>query len=71
MTTRAEVFLWMRSNAHEYAYGQHDRAMNLTQLAEAAAHWFDRDEWLDDPDHFVWDLAMKVAMQVAPETFRP
>lgn len=31
---------------------------NLTRLAEAAAEHFDHDEWLDDPDHWVWDVAI-------------
>lgn len=34
---------------------------NLTELAEAAAHELDHDEWLDDETHEVWDLAIEVA----------
>lgn len=31
---------------------------NLTALAEDAAHELDGDDWLDDPDHEVWELAI-------------
>ncbi len=31
---------------------------NLTTLAEEVAHFFEHDEWLDDPDHEVWELAI-------------
>ncbi len=34
---------------------------NCTTLAEATAHHFDHDEWLDDENHFVWELALEVA----------
>lgn len=38
--------------------------VNMTWLAEAAAHEFERDEWLDDPDHFVWVAAADVMNMV-------
>ena len=34
---------------------------NLTQLAEEAAQVLGHDEWLDDPDHIAWDIAVEVA----------
>jgi len=34
---------------------------NLTMLAEEAAISVDHDEWLDDPDHWIFDLAVEVA----------
>lgn len=34
---------------------------NATQLAENCAHNFGHDEWLDDSDHIVWDIAMDAA----------
>lgn len=37
---------------------------NLTALAEAAAHAHGHDEWLDDPDHWVWDAAIVAADRV-------
>ena len=41
-----------------------DRAtgeVNATTLAEAAAHQFDHEEWLDDETADVWDWAAAVA----------
>jgi hypothetical protein len=32
---------------------------NATILAEEAAWAFDRGEWLDDPDHEVWEIALE------------
>ena len=32
--------------------------INLTQLAENAAHEFNHDEWLDDESHWVWEVAL-------------
>ena len=31
--------------------------VNFTRLAENAAWHFGHDEWLDNPDHWVWDLS--------------
>ena len=33
---------------------------NATYLAEHAADVLDRPDWLDDPEHCVWDLAVDV-----------
>lgn len=35
--------------------------VNMTQLAENAAHHFDHDEWLDIETHWVWDLAFRIS----------
>ena len=35
--------------------------LNATCLAEHAADVLDRSDWLDDPEHWVWDLAADVA----------
>jgi hypothetical protein len=32
---------------------------NATVLAEETAWAFDNDEWLDDPDHEVWEIALE------------
>lgn len=37
--------------------------VNLTILAENCAHRLGHDEWLDDPDHEVWELAIEVATE--------
>lgn len=34
---------------------------DTTSLAEDAAHDLDHDEWLDDPHHDVWEIAVLVA----------
>ena len=33
---------------------------NLTGLAEATADEMGQHEWLDDPDHWIWDMAIEV-----------
>ena len=35
--------------------------VNYTRLAEAAAHHFDHDEWLDDSDHWIWEAPIEAA----------
>lgn len=42
---------WMRLNAQDYD--------NPTALAEACAHEFNHDEWLDDDTHEIWDHALE------------
>ena len=34
----------------------------LTPLAEAAASAFDRTEWLDDDEHWIWDVSYAAAI---------
>jgi hypothetical protein len=35
--------------------------VNMTALAEVVAHELDHDEWLDDPNHELWSIALAVA----------
>lgn len=42
--------------------------VNLTRLAEEAAHALDHDEWLDDETHPVWDAAVAEAEAFARRT---
>lgn len=37
-----------------------DPNATATELAEVAAWEMDHDEWLDDPDHWIWDIALEV-----------
>lgn len=60
--TKARVRRYMAAVVDECREGGE---VNLTLLAEAAADEFDRDKWLDDPDHWVWDLAIEVKDAVA------
>ena len=46
-------WMWNEVRIRELDAGE----VNMTQLAEDAAHAFDHDEWLDDPDHWIWDAA--------------
>jgi len=41
--------------------------VNLTRLAEEAAHIMGHDEWLDDETHDVWVLAITAAERLAKE----
>jgi hypothetical protein len=53
-TLIAKVKKWMSYHKNDYD--------NATSLAEAAAHHADgdNDEWLDDSDHWVWELAIEI-----------
>ena len=47
-----------RANAHQTVeFGE----CNATQLAENCAHHFDKDFWLDDSEHAVWEIALDEA----------
>lgn len=35
--------------------------INCTRLAEETAQLMEHDEWLDDPDHIIWDCAIEVS----------
>ena len=52
MSTKAEAIKVMRDHLRDY------KDVNLTSLAENAAISLDHDEWLDNPDHWIWDLAV-------------
>lgn len=59
---QGKVKVWMRSNLDTYRDECGD--VNLTALAEGAAAEFEiNDEGgpLDDPDSWIWDLAVKVS----------
>jgi len=74
-TDRNTVRAWMRRQLHEDndvyegdiydpvrpLYLDHCGICNLTRLAEDAAHHAEHDEWLDDPDHWVWEEAVDIA----------
>lgn len=49
-----KVRKWMLRNKQDYN--------NATSLAEAAAHHAigDNDTWLDDSDHWIWELAIDI-----------
>ena len=50
--TIGQVRKWMRDNASEYE--------TATELVEGAVATFDLPEfWIDDPDHEVWEIALK------------
>lgn len=31
-----------------------------TELAEATAIYLDHEDWLDDPEHWIWDMAFQL-----------
>ena len=45
---------WMNDYVHEISKPEY-----ATQLAENCANALDHDEWLDDPDHFIWEIALE------------
>jgi len=63
--TREAVLRWMRTNADDYRDSLTGE-VNLTTLAENAAWEFDHDEWLDDEQAEVWDLALEAVAPSAP-----
>jgi hypothetical protein len=48
---KAQARKWFALHAQEYR--------NLTDAAESCAWELGHDEWLDDPDHWVWELAIE------------
>jgi hypothetical protein len=38
--------------------------INCTRLAEETAQVMEHDEWLDDPDHIIWDVAVEVSESI-------
>lgn len=58
------VYRWMVSELRWGDFAAEPREMTRAKLAEDAAAAFGRPEWLDDPDHWVWDTA--VAASLAP-----
>lgn len=54
----APVRRWMLANWEDYTDSRGEP--NMTALAENAAWEARRDEWLDDPDHWVWAAAMEI-----------
>jgi hypothetical protein len=49
---------WFAPHAQEYR--------NLTDAAESCAWELGHDEWLDDPDHWVWELAIEYMPESNP-----
>lgn len=69
----AEVRRWMQANRAAHVDPQTGE-LNCTGLAEAAAAEWDRDHEggpIDDPDHWVWDLAVEARGASRQPTSRP
>ena len=49
-----------KSEARQRMQGElyDDPNVTATELAEVIAWEMNHDEWLDDPDHWIWDLAL-------------
>lgn len=59
---RRRVRAWMRNHANAHTDQCGD--VNMTSLSEAAAAEFNQDHLngpLDDPDHWIWEVALDVA----------
>jgi hypothetical protein len=65
--TKPKVRGWMVHNAKDYRVAGSPWEINMTALAEAAAHQFDHDEWLDDETHWVWDAAFEASQRAEKE----
>lgn len=51
LPARSDITAWMHKNWFDYE--------TATELAEAADAYFELpSEWLDDPDHWIWEEAM-------------
>lgn len=53
-----KAFKWMQI---EHADNHSQYHGDITQFVENCAHDFDdedHDDWLDDPDHWIWDMAL-------------
>jgi hypothetical protein len=60
------VKAWMRLNVTD-TVDPITGDVNLTQLAENAAHAFDHDSVLDDETHWIWDAAADIAEETEQE----
>lgn len=56
--TKSEAKDWMQANVHDYR-DHVTGEVNATSLAEACADHFSQDEVLDDPDHWIWEIAIE------------
>ena len=56
---KKQIKLFMASVVADYV--NEFLEVNITLLAEDCAKAFDHDEWLDDPEHIVWDIACDTA----------
>lgn len=56
------AFKWMQNEAEvDIRYFRNTYLGNITLFVENCVHEFDEkdhDEWLDDPDHWIWDMAI-------------
>lgn len=53
LPSRAQMQQWMEANVSDYD--------GATALAEAADIYWDLPaHWLDDPDHWIWELAWEM-----------
>lgn len=57
---------WMNTNWRQHV-DRNTGEGGATELAEAAAYEFEHPDWLDDSDHWVWDLAAEVMSKQAPQ----
>lgn len=67
-TDQTNIYRWMKK-ALQNDFSQHRWEVidpvtdiaDLTALAEYCADALGHDEWLDDPNHPIWDIAIEVA----------
>lgn len=59
MKTYTEKELKTRARYAMRYHLQDDPLASYTVLAENAAILLDHDEWLDNPDHWIWDIALQ------------
>lgn len=55
---QSKAYKWMQI---EYADNHPQYHGDMTQFVENCVHGFDdedHDEWLDDPDHWIWEMAL-------------
>lgn len=56
----ARARAWMRAHRREHV-DPLTGELGCTELVEACADALGHLEWLDDPGHFAWDLAVELA----------
>lgn len=52
VASRQSVTRWMMKYKNEFE--------TATALAESAATRWQKPEWLDDPDHWIWEVAIDI-----------
>lgn len=61
MDDQRRVRVWMFRQFQDGQFVDDCCEADLTGIVEAAANYFNHNEWCDDPNHWVWETAIEAA----------